>query len=149
MKGNDFVSLLLRSPLHKVMGPTMLITVIGRKTGRPITTPVNYVRSGDELWILSKRSRTWWRNVRTAAQVRLHLRGQEMRGDAEVILDNPAVTARLVEYVRAMPAAARSLGIKMVDGTPDPSDIAREAQDRLFVKVCLEDSAGASSIPAG
>lgn len=57
MSANDFVSLVLRSRLHSLMGNTMLITVRGRKTGKPITTPVNYVRAGTALWILTSRDR--------------------------------------------------------------------------------------------
>ena len=59
MNGNSFIAWLLRSPLHGLLsGNTLLITVTGRKTGRPITTPVNYVRDGDRLWVISNRDRT-------------------------------------------------------------------------------------------
>ncbi len=74
MNGNSFVSLLLRSPLHGfVSGNTMLVSVTGRKTGRVVTIPVNYVQEGDILWVLSYRERTWWRNLLTGAPVTLRL----------------------------------------------------------------------------
>ncbi len=65
MQGNDFIKILLYSPLQGILGGTlMLITVMGRKSGRAITTPVNYYRDGNILWVISNRDRKWWRNVR-------------------------------------------------------------------------------------
>ena len=74
MKANDFVVLALRSPFHVLRGETMLLTVTGRKTGRKITLPVNYDRDGDDLWILSSRDRTWWRNLLHGGAVEVRLR---------------------------------------------------------------------------
>jgi hypothetical protein len=54
---NPLMAGLLRSPLHALISHnTMLITVRGRKTGRALTTPVNYVRNDDELLTVSFRS---------------------------------------------------------------------------------------------
>jgi deazaflavin-dependent oxidoreductase (nitroreductase family) len=33
-------------------GPTLLLTTIGRKSGREITTPLNYVKRGDSLFVV-------------------------------------------------------------------------------------------------
>ncbi|MBK6434209.1 nitroreductase/quinone reductase family protein [Candidatus Amarolinea dominans] len=64
MNGNSFIAWLLRSPLNSLLSSnTLLITMTGRKTGLLITTPVNYVRDGDRLWVISSRDRTWWRNL--------------------------------------------------------------------------------------
>ncbi len=93
MKANDFVVLALKSPLHAIMGETMLITVAGRKTGRKITVPVNYYKEGDDLWVLTSRDRTWWRNVRGGAPVEVRLHGHDFQGVGEAILDEPMVAA--------------------------------------------------------
>ena len=47
----------------------LLITVTGRKSGKKYTTPVNYLRRGDELTIISLHTRTWWRNLRGGREV--------------------------------------------------------------------------------
>jgi deazaflavin-dependent oxidoreductase (nitroreductase family) len=137
MKGNDFVGLMLRSPLHVLMGNTMLITVTGRKTGRPITTPVNYYRDGDSLWIISTRKRTWWRNMRTRHEVVLHLNGKDLPGEADLVLEEKAVARQIGEYVRRLPVSARPLGVRLSNGVVDAQDAARAAKDRLFVEVCI------------
>ena len=59
-----FMTWMLRSPFHIFMGGVLLITVTGRKSGRAISTPVNYARDGDTLLVTSKTDRTWWKNVR-------------------------------------------------------------------------------------
>ena len=54
MNGNDFISWVLRSPLHGMLSNgMMLITVIGRKTGKEYTLPVGYYPENGRLWILT------------------------------------------------------------------------------------------------
>lgn len=137
MTGNDFVALFLRSPLHVFMGNTMLITVTGRKSGKPYSTPVGFYRQGSDLWILTSRDRTWWRNVRHGTPVSLVLHGKTLTAYAEAELDEQAVEARLRDYVQSIPMSARSLGIRLENGIPLIEDIARIAKDKLFVKINL------------
>ena len=54
---------------------------------------------------------------------------------AEPELDEKFVEARLVEYLHHMPKAAKPMGIRVEDGNANEEDIARVAQDRLFVKI--------------
>ena len=90
---NAFVKLLLRSPLHGLLGNVMLITVTGRRSGRAITTPVNFVREGDDVLVTSDRRRTWWRNLRGGAPVTVRLKGSDRSGRAEVAADDRAAVA--------------------------------------------------------
>jgi len=56
---------LLRSPLHwGISNTTILIAVMGLKSGCEYTPPVNYVRDSHILYIASTRGRKWWRNLR-------------------------------------------------------------------------------------
>jgi deazaflavin-dependent oxidoreductase (nitroreductase family) len=137
MTGNDFVKFFLRTPLYVLMGDTMLITVTGRKTGKKYSTPVGFYRDGDTLWVLSSRDRTWWRNVADGAEVEIRIRGKDVNGIAEAILDEEAVAAQVIEYVRHIPMAAKGLGIHMENGEPHPEDMVRLAKERLFVKIKL------------
>jgi deazaflavin-dependent oxidoreductase (nitroreductase family) len=135
MNGNSFMTFILRSPLHGMMsGSTMLITVTGRKSGKSITTPVNYYQEGDTLWVISNRERTWWRNLKGGVPVKLHLRGREKSGFGEVLLDEAAVAPQIGEYVRHLPISARSLGVHIQDGQPDPADLRRLAKERVMIR---------------
>jgi hypothetical protein len=61
---NPIVPALLRSPLHGLLSrDLMLISMIGRRTGRRQTLPVQYARRGDEVYVLSWPDRRWWRSL--------------------------------------------------------------------------------------
>ncbi len=135
MTGNDFVKFFLRTPLHRFMGDTMLITVTGCKTGTKYSTPVGYYREGDCLWVMTNRDRTWWRNVRNGANVSLLLKGKTVKAFAEAELNERVVETRLFDYIQHVPMAARPLGIRMENKIPNAEDVGRIAKDRLFVKI--------------
>lgn len=137
---NRFIAALLRSPLHPILsGSVTLLTVTGRKTGRPITTPVNYVRRGDALSVISFRDRTWWRNARGGGPVTLKLQGREARGRAAVIEDEAGVAAALADVLRQAPGYARFLKIALdARGQPDAAGLARAAATRVVVRITLE-----------
>ena len=135
MTGNDFVTFFLRTPLHVFLGNTMLITVTGCKTGKLYSTPVGFLKAGEDLWVLTNRDRTWWRNVTGGAEVSLLIKGKTLLARAEAELDETDVEVQLCEYIRQIPMAARSLGIRVENKTPNRDDVARVAQDRLFVKI--------------
>ena len=138
MNGYDFVKIMLKSPLRGLMGNTMIITVAGRKTGRKIAVPVNYYRDIDALWIITKRSRNWWRNTRGGADVDLYLHGKKLKGFAEAVLDESVIAAHIVDYVRSLPMTANALGVRVENGMPNSDDVNRLAKERLFIKICLE-----------
>ena len=134
---NPIMSAVLRSPLHPMLGDTMLLTVTGRKSGHQYTTPVGYYRVGDVLWVISNRDRTWWRNLRGGACVTMRIHGREVQGFAQAVLDEEAVAIQVVEYLRHVPMAARGLGVRMERGAVSRQDAARLAKQRLFVKIQL------------
>lgn len=138
MTGNNFVKFFLRTPLYVFMGNTMLITVAGCKTGKKYTMPVGFYRDGNLLWILSSRDRTWWRNVTGGAEVTMRIRGRDVKGFAEAILDESEVTTQMMEYVRRIPMSARALQVRMVNGEPHLEDAARLAKERLFVRIKIQ-----------
>jgi hypothetical protein len=136
MSGNDFIAGVLRSPFHGLLSNgMMLITVTGCKTGRKYTTPVEYYLEGGFLWVMTSRDRTWWRNLKGSAQVELLLRRTPVTGIADIELDEKVVQTRLVEYLRHVPQAAKPMGIRMENRKPNHEDVARAANDRLFVKI--------------
>ncbi|MBG0823373.1 nitroreductase family deazaflavin-dependent oxidoreductase [Planomonospora sp. ID91781] len=101
---NPFVRRLLRSPLHDLLSASVaLVTVKGRRTGREVTVPADYVERDGELLLVSRRSRTWWRNLSGpgSAPVRVRLRGREWEGAASVSSDGRRVAETLLEMAAA------------------------------------------------
>lgn len=138
MNGNDFMSWVLRSPLHGMLSNgMMLMTVTGCKTGKTYTTPVGYYEEGGYLWVITSRERMWWRNLQGGAKVDLLLKRKPVQGFADTELDEKSVEARMVEYLRHVPQAAKPMKIRVEGGKPNPQDIANTAKERLFVKIKL------------
>ena len=140
MKGNDFMVWVLRSPFHGMLSNgMMLITITGRKTGKTYTTPVGYYMEDGTMWVITSRERKWWKNLQGGAKVDLLLKRKPVQGFADVELDEKSVLARMPEYLRHIPQAAKPMKIRMEDGKPNQEDVATSAKDRLFVKIKVND----------
>jgi deazaflavin-dependent oxidoreductase (nitroreductase family) len=67
---NRVVRLLLK--LGVMPGPTYLLTVVGRRTGRPLSTPVTLVEEGGDRWLVAPYGDVAWvRSARAAGQLTL------------------------------------------------------------------------------
>ena len=67
---NRLVRLLLK--LGLMPGPTYLLTVPGRRTGRPLSTPVTLVEQDGTRWLVAPYGDVAWvRNARAAGQITL------------------------------------------------------------------------------
>ncbi|MBA2754153.1 MAG: nitroreductase family deazaflavin-dependent oxidoreductase [Chloroflexia bacterium] len=105
---NPFVRALLRSPLHGLLSHgVMLITVTGRRTGRPYTLPVQYIRRGDTIDIVSTGDRRWWRNVESGGQVMLRIGNETLIGAGSVLRGAAAAEAAALLDGTALGRAAR------------------------------------------
>lgn len=136
MNGNDFMSWVLRSPFHGMLSNSMmLISVTGRKTGRTYTLPVGYYIEGDFLWVITSHDRTWWKNLQGGAKVNLLLKRKPIQAFAETETDKKSVEARMYEYLRNVPQAAKPMQVRIENGKPNPADIAATAKDRLFIRI--------------
>src|SRR3954447_9985275 len=88
---NPIVAALLRSPFHRILSRgVLLLTFTGRRSGRRISTPVNYTREGDMLTVFSTRS--WWKNLR-GATVAVVLEGHPRTARATPTDDRATVLA--------------------------------------------------------
>ena len=136
---NPMMIWLLKSPLHGFISKgVMLVTVTGRKSGKSISTPTNYVRDGNTLWIISWRERTWWRNLRAGANVRVLLAGRGVEGRGQVIEEEKAVAQSLFDYYRKVPQVAKYVQIGLdAAGLPVPEDCVRAAQKMVVVMIDL------------
>lgn len=139
--GNWFMSWILRTPFHRLLSENvLLISVTGRKSGREYALPVNYQRAGDEIWITSRRERTWWRNLRGGAPVKLRLAGKMLRGRGEVFEEDVRVAKYMAEFLQRSPSLARYFGVGLdSEGKLRGEDVARAALERVMVRVKILD----------
>jgi len=136
---NPMMVWLLKSPLHRMISKgTMLVTVTGRKSGKTISTPTNFLRDGNTLWVISWRERTWWRNLRGDAKVRVLLAGKSVEGRGQVIEEEKSVAQNLFEYYKRVPQYAKYVQIGLdAAGLPVSADCERAAQKLVVVKIAL------------
>lgn len=134
---NPIVIRLLRSPLHGMMSnSTMLLTFTGRRSGRAYTTPVNYVRDGENLLVVASREHSWWKNLRGGTPVSVRVGGRDMRAEAEA-LEGEEAKEGLLAVLRAVPAYRRYWKVELgVDGRPrDREVLGRLAASNVLVRV--------------
>jgi hypothetical protein len=135
--GNPFMKVILRSPFHAVMSKSIaILSITGKKSGRVYTLPVNYQRDGDEIWIVSNRDRTWWRNLRCGAKVLVCLAGRDYEAWGEVYEEAQEVSQQLRLLILLSPTYGRVLKIGLdPEGNPVRADVDKAAKSRVMVKL--------------
>jgi len=104
---NPLLRFLLSSPLHRPLSRSLLVlSYIGRRSGRRRATPVQYAPFGDDLALVAARAshKSWWRNFRDPAPVTITMRGRQYRAVADVLHGderNAGLSAFLTRYPRA------------------------------------------------
>ena len=110
---NAMVKTLLRIGVK--MGPMTLLTVRGRKSGRPRTTPVVIGDQNGRRWVLSPYGQVdWVRNLRAAGRATL-TRGRHSETVTAVELSPEEAAPILKESLAGAPAFLRAY----FDVTPD------------------------------
>ena len=137
---NPFVSMILRSPLHRLLSNSvLLLTFTGRKTGKQFTIPVGYTREGDTLTLFSSYS--WWKNLRGDGRVAMHLQGRERTGRAEVIEESAAVVKAVEHLIEkyGLKDASNRTGLALdTDPPPSPDELAAAMEGHVAIRIVLE-----------
>ena len=118
---NRLVRLLLA--LGLMPGPTYLLTVPGRRTGRPLSTPVTLVEEGGDRWLVAPYGDVAWvRSARAAGQVTL-TRGRRTETVPLRELSSGEAAPVLQRYVTRVPITR-----PYFDATPASPDSQIEAE---------------------
>jgi hypothetical protein len=136
---NPIMEWVLKSPLQGMLSRnTMIVHYIGRKSGKTYHLPVGYLRIYKTLVTVSFKRRTWWRNLRGGAEVKVMLNGKLVSAYAQVVEDDKGVADGLRDYICVSRQAARILGVKFgADGQPDPDSLLQAARERVIVRTSL------------
>jgi deazaflavin-dependent oxidoreductase (nitroreductase family) len=136
---NPLMTLLLKSPLHRVVsGTMMLITFTGRKSGKRYTTPVGYLRTGDEVICLTHAN--WWKNLRGGVPVTLRIQGQQVEGRAEAIAgDKARVAEGIRKFLLQVPSWAGFYSVTIgEDGMPKSEEVEQAAKEAILIVIRLD-----------
>lgn len=139
--GNRVMNGLLNSPFHfLISGSTMVVQLKGRRSGKLVTTPVNYLQEGQVLWVTSLRGRTWWKNARGGVQGMILLRKNWRKVNVQVIEEPSAVRSAFIHYFQLSPGLAKMYRIRSDhSGQLDSSDLENCVQTRVMIQFGLLD----------
>jgi len=118
----------------------MPLTVIGRRSGRPFTVPVSYLRrGGDFLSFTSGVWSAWWKNLRRGAPVATRVRGRRLTGSARVETDEDAVLEGLETFLTEFPGTAGRYGVGLdADGRPYRREVQAAVSEGRAIMVVVE-----------
>jgi deazaflavin-dependent oxidoreductase (nitroreductase family) len=139
--GSLLVRAILRSPLHGLLSRRlMLLTVIGRRTGRRYTFPVEYVSDGRHVTVVAgaAASKTWWLNLTRTSPVVVRIRGRNRNGIAHIVWDadqSEQLVAGFADPLSIAPLAPATEPV--AGGGVAVATIARGLRDALVVKIDL------------
>ena len=103
-------------------GPTrfvLLLTTIGRRSGLPRVTPLQFEEVGDKYYVASARGRDadWFKNICANPNVHVQIRDREFDAFAEPVTD-PIRIADFIELrLRRHPIMVRLI-MRLFDGLP-------------------------------
>lgn len=116
------------------LGPNRLVTIRGRKSGLPRTTPLALIEVGGRRWVWSPWGESQWvRNLRAAGRATISLRGR-----TEEVTATELDPAERVGYFRdVLGPLARSIPfgvqfIRIVDGVDINDPVAAAEGRRVF-----------------
>lgn len=116
------------------LGPNRLVTIRGRKSGLPRTTPLAVIAVGGRRWVWSPWGESQWvRNLRAAGHATI-----AARGHTEEVAATELNPTERVEYFRdVLGAFARSIPfgvqfIRIVDGVDVNDPVAAAEGRRVF-----------------
>ncbi len=137
---NPIMEWLIKSPFHGVIsGSTMIIYYTGCKSGKAYHTPVSYQRVGNELFTISSKDRTWWKNFREACEIKILLKGKLIEANAQVYEYEAVVGEGLKQLIKINPGTAKMLKIDLSEtGQPKPESLRMAANKHVLVKMILK-----------
>jgi deazaflavin-dependent oxidoreductase (nitroreductase family) len=116
------------------LGPNKLVTIRGRKSGLPRTTPLAVIAVGGRRWVWSPWGESQWvRNLRAAGRATIAERGRK----EEVTATELDPTERVEYFRNVLGAFARSIPfgvqfIRIVDGVDLNDPVAAAEGRRVF-----------------
>jgi deazaflavin-dependent oxidoreductase (nitroreductase family) len=120
---NPVTRALLRLPVRTPLSSRlMLVTHVGRRTGRTYVQPVSYVRDGDTL--LTPGGGRWTRNLHDGEPVELRLEGRRVVGRPDLVGDADEAKRLLRRMLEKNRALTRFVPFVGRDGTIDHATLA-------------------------
>jgi hypothetical protein len=134
---NPMMALMLRSPLHPMMSASLLVlSYQGRRTGRTITLPLRYAKSGDGWVCFTSDDAKWWRNFEEPRPVSVVVSGRTVRGIAST---QRVTTGESLDELRAFlvqfPQDAAYHDVAVAGSVPSEGDLQRATARAIRLRI--------------
>jgi deazaflavin-dependent oxidoreductase (nitroreductase family) len=114
----------------------LLLTTIGRRTGKLRITPLQYEKIGEDYYVGAARGMKtdWLRNIQSDPVVTVRIGDDQFHANAEIIRDQEIIAdflaLKLSKHPRFVGAIMRMAGFPK---NPDREDLRTYAKDRVLV----------------
>jgi len=136
---NFLVVPLLRSRLRSLVGGRLaILTVTGRITGKKHSFPVMCAADDQGMVVIAAfaDAKSWWKNLRTEAEITVELEGRVIRARASALLAEDAIRGHAIRrYLRRFGSVAKTLGVATGFESRDDSALGREAKGSVVVRI--------------
>lgn len=140
---NPVMTGLLRSPFHGIASANLCIfSYRGRRSGKPYSTPLSFMREGSTVRLLSSHNTRWWNNFLDGpVDVEIEIARKTYRGRATTTVDDgDAFRDGVRAFLTAVPRDARVYGIKLdANRKPREEDVTSAAGHVVLVEIELAD----------
>jgi hypothetical protein len=137
---NPIIKSILKSPLHPLMSDhSLVIRYMGRESGKEYSFPAYYQQAGNSLQVLVEKTEDWWRSLKNGANVKVIIKGNELRGWAEAIQDPPSVKENFSQLLKAIPELSTELEVRQDEsGIYFSEDIEKNLQQLGLLAITLQ-----------
>jgi F420H(2)-dependent quinone reductase len=135
---NFVEGILLRSRLHHWRSDTdMLLIFKGRKSGKKYTVPVCYIQEGDVISCITKVG--WWRNLQGGVPVTVCVKGRDLQGTADTVVDDQETIARVMgQLLEAAPVGHKYYAVPAgPDGRATWEELMKAAAFTVLIRITL------------
>lgn len=97
----------------------MLITTVGRKSGKQFTTPIGYARDAEYIYVATRRDNgsgrpsNWFLNLKANGKAFLQIEDKKYRAQAEAFDDEEHVKEIMEKWAKVYPQYFRFFGVKL------------------------------------
>jgi hypothetical protein len=137
---NPLMEWLLKSPLHGMLsGNTIIIYFKGQKSGKDYHVPIGYLQVDNTLLTVSSKQRTWWRNMRCDAPVKILMKGKMLPAHACAFEDDVSVAEGLKAFMKENPRMASAFKVDVdADGQLENNSLKQAVKERVIVRTTLD-----------
>lgn len=137
---NPIIKSILKSPFHSLISDhSLVIRYMGSESGKEHSFPAYYQQVGNSLQVLAEKSEDWWRSLKNGANVKVLVKGSELRGWAEAIQDPPSVRDNFSQLLNAIPELSTELEVRRDEnGVYSNEDIDKNLQQLGLLTITLQ-----------